>query len=60
MKNILEKHDSIDSEHMEKESPKVARELMEKLGAKEELITEVIDIVGHHNRPVNIECWGLL
>lgn len=51
VKNSLEKQGSIDSEHMEKESPKVARELMEKLGAKEELITEVIDIVGHHNRP---------
>ncbi|MCD4720360.1 MAG: HD domain-containing protein [Desulfobacula sp.] len=51
VKNVLENHDSIKPEYMEKESPKVARELMEKLGAKEELINEVIDIVGHHNRP---------
>lgn len=51
VKNALEKYDSIEPEYMEQESPKVARELMEKLGAKEELINEVIDIVGHHNRP---------
>ncbi|MCK5837912.1 MAG: phosphohydrolase, partial [Desulfobacula sp.] len=52
VKNVLKVHDSIKPEYMEKESPKVARVLMEKLGAKEELINEVIDIVGHHNRPV--------
>ena len=51
VKNAFEKHDSIEPENMEKETTKVARELMEKLGAKEELINEVIDIVGHHNRP---------
>jgi len=53
VKNILEKHDSIEPELMEQESPKVARELMEKLGAKEELITQVIEIVGHRNRPAD-------
>jgi len=51
VKNVLEKHDSIEPEYMEKESPKVAKVLMEKLGAKEELVNEVIDLVGHHNRP---------
>ena len=51
VKNALEKYDSIKPEFMEKESPKVARELMKKLWAKEELINEVIDIVSHHNRP---------
>jgi NAD-dependent DNA ligase len=53
VKNALANYDSIEPEYMEKESPNVARELMEKLGAKEELIDEVIELVGHHNRPDN-------
>ncbi len=51
VKNALEKYDSTESEYLDKESPAVARELMIKLGAKEELINEVVEIVGHHNRP---------
>ncbi len=51
VKNAQEKYGSDEQEYMEKESPNVARELMEKLGAKEELVNEVIDLVGHHNRP---------
>jgi len=51
VKNILEKDDAINPERMEQESPEVARQLLEKLGAKQELINEVLDIVGHHNRP---------
>ncbi len=51
VKNALEKYDSIDPEYLDKESPEVAKELMEKLGAKEELINEVMEIVGHHTRP---------
>lgn len=51
VKNALEKYDSDDRQYIEKESPKVARELMGKLGAKEELIKEILEIVGHHNRP---------
>jgi HD superfamily phosphohydrolase YqeK len=51
VKNILEKQGMVKPETMEKESPGVAEALMKKLGAKEELIEEVIDIVGHHTRP---------
>ncbi len=50
-KNSFEKFDSTQPEDIAKESPKVAKELMEKLGAKEELISEVIDIVCHHSGP---------
>ena len=50
-KNTLEKHGSTKPEDIAKENPKVAKELMEKLGAKEELISEVTDIIGHHDRP---------
>jgi hypothetical protein len=49
-KNTLEKQDSTTPEDIAKKSPKVAKELMEKLGAKEELISEVTDIIGHHDR----------
>lgn len=51
VKNAEEKYGSDESEHIEKESPMVAKELMGKLGAKEELIEGVIELVGQHNRP---------
>ncbi|NOX33577.1 MAG: HD domain-containing protein [Deltaproteobacteria bacterium] len=51
VKNALEKYNSAEPEFVEKESPDVAKELMGRLGAKEELINEVVEIVGHHNRP---------
>jgi hypothetical protein len=50
-KNTLEKYNSTQPEDIAKESPKVAQELMEKLGAKEELMSEVTDIVSHYSRP---------
>ena len=50
-KNALEKYESDKPEFIEKESPKIARELMEKLGAKEELIVDVIDLISQHRRP---------
>ncbi len=50
-KNALEKFNSDKREDVAKESPIVAKELMAKLGAKEELIDEVVEIVGHINRP---------
>ncbi|MCF6247790.1 MAG: HD domain-containing protein [Desulfobacula sp.] len=51
VKNAQNKYDSTKAEYLDKESPAVARELMEKLGAKKELINEVVEMVGHHNRP---------
>lgn len=51
IKNAQEKYNSVAPEDVQKESPIVARELMEKLGAKEELITEIIKIVSDHSRP---------
>lgn len=50
-KMAMEKYDSADPEYLEKESPVIARQLMEELGAKKELIKEVVEIVGHHTRP---------
>ena len=45
------KHGSTSAKYQEMEGPPIARELLEKLGAKEELINEVCDIVGHHHSP---------
>jgi hypothetical protein len=45
------KYGSAAAKHQEKEGPAVARLIMEKLGAKEELIDEVCDIIGHHHHP---------
>jgi len=51
VKNAFEKYGSDDRQYLEKEGPKVAKELMEKLGGNEELIHEILKIVGHHDRP---------
>lgn len=45
------KHGSTAPEYQEEEGPEIARSIMIKLGAKEELIDEVCDIVGHHHHP---------
>ena len=45
------KHGSTAAGYQELEGPPIAREIMEKLGAKKELTEEVCDIVGHHHSP---------
>lgn len=45
------KHDSSAAKYQEEEGPPVAREILENLGAREPLIDEVCDIVGHHHHP---------
>jgi predicted HD phosphohydrolase len=45
------KHGSTAAEFQEAEGPAIARSILEKLGAKEELIKEVCDIIGHHHHP---------
>jgi len=45
------KHDSTAARFQEQEGPSIAREILEKLGAKEALIEEVCDIIGHHHHP---------
>lgn len=51
VKTAFEKYQSDETEYIEKESPKVARELMEKLGASQELIDEVTKLVSSRTRP---------
>ena len=45
------KYNSSAPNYQEQEGPPIARELLQKLGAKEPLIDEVCDIIGHHHRP---------
>jgi len=46
-----QKHDSTAGKYQEIEGPPIARSILEKLKAPEELIEEVCDIVGHHHHP---------
>ncbi len=50
-KNALEKYNSDEPEKVQQESPAVAKELMERLGAKEELTEEIIKMVADRSRP---------
>ncbi|MBT8370235.1 MAG: HD domain-containing protein [Deltaproteobacteria bacterium] len=45
------KYNSTAARYQEQEGPPVARAIMEKLGAAEELIKEVCDIISHHHHP---------
>lgn len=45
------KHQSTDPEYQYLEGPPVAREILIRLGAREDLIEEVCDIIGHHHHP---------
>ena len=45
------KYNSTVPKYQEQEGPPIARSILEKLGAKKELIDEVCDIVGHHYHP---------
>ena len=44
-------YNSTAARHQEEEGPPVAREMLERLGADEELVEEVCDIVAHHHHP---------
>ena len=48
IKAAEEKHNSSAAKYQKLEGPPVAKMLMEKLGAKQELMEEVCDIIGHH------------
>jgi DNA-directed RNA polymerase subunit RPC12/RpoP len=51
LKEAERKYEHAAAAHHEEEGPPVARALLEKLEAKEDLIVEVCDIVGHHHHP---------
>jgi hypothetical protein len=61
IKEAERKHQSSAARYQEAEGPPVAKEILIALGAREELIEEVCDIVGHHHHPrseetVNFKC----
>jgi HD superfamily phosphodiesterase len=45
------KHGSTAAEFQEAEGPAIARSILQKLGANDELSDEVCDIIGHHHHP---------
>lgn len=51
IKNAEEKYNSSAAKYQKIEGPLVARELMEDLGAKKEIVEEVCEIIGHHHHP---------
>ena len=51
IKEAERKYQSDAARHHEEEGPPVAREILSRLGAKEALIEEVCDIIGHHHHP---------
>jgi HD superfamily phosphohydrolase YqeK len=61
IKEAERKHQSCAARYQEEEGPPVAREILSRLGAREDLIEEVCDIVAHHHHPrpeetVNFKC----
>ncbi|MDO8784768.1 MAG: HD domain-containing protein [Syntrophales bacterium] len=51
IKEAERKYQSTAARYQEEEGPPIAREILSRLGAGEELIEEVCDIVGHHHHP---------
>ena len=51
IKEAERKYQSTAARYQEEEGPPVARDILERLGAKTELVDEVCDIVGHHHHP---------
>jgi putative nucleotidyltransferase with HDIG domain len=55
IKESERKYQSTEARYQEEEGPIVASEILTKLGAKEELIEEVCDIISHHHHPESEE-----
>ncbi|MFH2011981.1 MAG: HD domain-containing protein [Pseudomonadota bacterium] len=51
IKEAERKHQSTAARYQEEEGPPIARNILLKLGANQDLIDEVCDIVGHHHHP---------
>jgi HD superfamily phosphodiesterase len=45
------KHNSAAARYHQKEGPPIAREILARLGAREEIIKEVCDMIAHHHHP---------
>ncbi len=49
------KHNSTAAKYHQKEGPPIARDILTRLGTREEFVEEVCDIIGHHHHPGNKE-----
>jgi len=61
IKEAERKYQSTAARYQEEEGPPIAKEILEKLEANDELIKEVCDIIGHHHHPreeetINFKC----
>ncbi|HID30533.1 MAG TPA: HD domain-containing protein [Desulfobacterales bacterium] len=45
------KHNSTAARYQQREGPPIAREILTRLGAREEIVDEVCDIIAHHHHP---------
>ena len=45
------KHNSTEARYQQREGPPIAGEILTKLGAREEIVDEVCDIIAHHHHP---------
>jgi HD superfamily phosphodiesterase len=55
IKEAERKYQSTAARYQEEEGPPIAREILERLGARAELIDEVCDIIAHHHHPREVE-----
>jgi len=51
IKEAERKHNSTAAKYQEEKCPSIAREILNRLGAKKGLVDEACDIVGHHHHP---------
>ncbi len=51
IKEAERRYNSSDAKYQEELGPPIARDILERLGAKKELIDEVCDIIEHHHHP---------
>ena len=47
------KYDNTAGQYHQKEGPPIARDILTRLGTREELVEEVCDIIAHHHHPMN-------
>ncbi len=55
IKEAERKYNSTAARYQEEEGPPIARDILTRLGAREDLTEEVCDIVGHHHHPRDTE-----
>jgi len=61
IKEAERKYQSTAAGYQEEEGPPIAKDMLTRLGARQELIEEVCDIIGHHHHPrenesINFQC----